>query len=109
MAAPHAAPIVRFTEMARGGHVKFKKEFLLEVLDSGEVILDSIVDHERWSITHRLVFEHEGKLYETTYDVGATESQDHGPFDYRGDVIECSEVEAYERTVIEYRKVGAVT
>ena len=89
--------------------MKFKKTDLLEVLyDDHEVIKkirDTLIDTSRWSEHHELIFEKDGKLYSTSYSRGATEQQDESPFEYDPDEIECTEVEAYEKTVTEYREV----
>ena len=80
-------------------NVKFSKDFLVDELDLPDnddiVMLDEIVDSSRWSIIHNIVFEHEGKFYQTGYSVGATESQDEGPWEY-DDEVECTEVELKE-------------
>lgn len=82
--------------------MKFSKEFLTEAIYEGPTISDEIVDTSRWSVIHRRVFEHEGKFYETTYSVGATECQDEGPYEYEDDEIECKEVFRKEKMVIVY-------
>lgn len=71
--------------------------------DKASRVRDEIVDTSRWSIRHELIFRREGKLYSVWYQVGATEQQDESPFDNEGDEIECTEMEAYERTIIDYR------
>ena len=81
----------------------FKKEFLREF--EGKTILDEITDNSRWSIIHRRIFEFEGKFYETTYSVGATESQDESPYEYDKEEIECPEVKPVEKLVTVYEKV----
>lgn len=90
--------------------MKFKKEDLQNIVwedhdgTKFELIRDEIIDNTRWSIVHGMVFKFDGKFYSTSYSVGATESQDEGPFEYDPDQIECAEVEPIEVTVIEYRK-----
>ena len=80
--------------------MKFEKEFLIDELDLPEsAIEDKVVDNSRWSIQHEIIFEHEGKFYRTHYQVGATESQDEGPWEY-DDEIECTEVIQQEVTVM---------
>lgn len=92
------------------------KETLLEdwaVLDSldGEtdkiqVLRDTITDTGRWSIHHSLIFKlkETGKIYHTHYSVGATERQDERPWEYDDKVL-LTEVEPYEKTIIDYRKI----
>lgn len=72
--------------------------------DTAEVIKDAIVDTGRWSIHHNLIFKLNGKIYQTTYSVGATEYQDEGPWEGSEEVL-CTEVEEYEKTVKAYRVV----
>jgi hypothetical protein len=81
--------------------IKIPQEEMLRVLSSTNVILDSICGHGRWSVQHELIFRRDGKLYRTTYSVGATESQDETPWDYLSEV-ECTEVRPREVTVTEY-------
>jgi hypothetical protein len=81
----------------------FTKEEMLDILDDGsDVVLNESVDKTRWSIIHRLIFKKDGKLYETHYSVGATESQDESPWEY-DKTVDCTEVEPYEKTITEYR------
>jgi len=89
--------------------MKFKKEFLQRVVSDDaegvEVIKDEIIDTSRWSIHYNMVFKFEDKLYEVQYSCGATEQQDEQPFEYDGDEIECPEVIAVPKTVIDYVRV----
>lgn len=87
----------------------FTKEQLRAILwdEGGKIILNEIEDQSRWSTHYRFVFSPEGedKLYETRYSKGSTENQDsEGPWEYEEEV-ECVEVEAYEKTITDYRKV----
>lgn len=83
----------------------FTKEELLEILyESNHVVLDEITDTGRWSIHHDLIFKKDDKLYQTTYSVGATESQDEQPWEYE-DFVTCTEVEAYYKTVTAYKEI----
>jgi hypothetical protein len=90
----------------RSEEMKFKKEFLQEVVwrdaDNVKVMLDEITDTSRWSIHHWIVFEFEGKFYGVSYSVGATESQDESPFQCDPDEIYVSEVRPVEKTIIDY-------
>ena len=58
-------------------------------------IVDKIIDTTRWSVVHEIVFEDNGKFYQTTYSEGATEMQDERPWEY-DDEITCTEVELKE-------------
>lgn len=53
---------------------KFSKDYLVNELDLPyeNTITDKIVDTSRWSIIHEIVFEDNGKFYQTTYSKGAT-------------------------------------
>jgi hypothetical protein len=86
--------------------MKFKKEFLQDLLGSDDVVEDKIVDHSRWSVVHDLIFRHEGKFYYVSYSEGATEMQDESPFEYSDDETECPEVHAVKKTVTVYEAVG---
>lgn len=73
---------------------KYSRDYLVNELGlpyEGNVIYDKIIDTTRWSIVHEIVFEDNGKFYQTTYMEGATEIQDERPWEYE-DVIECTEV-----------------
>jgi hypothetical protein len=76
--------------------------------DEGQVHLDEITSHSRWTIHHRLIFSPEGeqKLYEAHYETAATELQAHPrPFEY-DEECNATEVEAFEKKVVDYRPVG---
>jgi len=85
---------------------KFKKELLCDVLDGyaegAEKISDEIIDQGRWSTHHWLVFRLEEKIWGVSYSHGSTEQQDESPFEYDDDEIECSQLKAVEKTVVEY-------
>ena len=88
--------------------MKFKKDFLLELMDDNLYVYDKIRSHGRWSVRHEWVFAHEGKFYKSFYSVGATEYQDESPYEYDGDEIECPEVMPVEKTIIVYEVVKAL-
>jgi hypothetical protein len=94
---------IYYSARARGGSVKFSKDFLRSM--SGKTIRNEIIDHSRWTVSHERIFEHDGHLYSTTYSVGATEQQDESPYEYDDEEIECPEVAAVERTVTVYEVV----
>ena len=84
---------------------KFSKDYLRNELDLPYgAILDKIIDTTRWSIIHEIVFEDNGKFYQTTYSEGATECQDERPWEYK-DEVECYEVELREVKVKKWCKV----
>lgn len=49
-----------------------------------ETVYKKIIDNSRWSIQHEIVVRRksDGKFFRDFYSVGATESQDEGPYDY---------------------------
>ena len=95
--------------------MKFDKEFLQELAnedhDDGvvEVINTELVDASRWSLIYLQVFKIKdtGKYYRTSFRTAATEIQDETPYEYKGDLIECEEVEPVQKTIIVYEPVKA--
>lgn len=83
--------------------MKFSKEFLQDM--EGETLSEKVIDTRRWVIVYERIFEFEGKVYQTIYEVGATEQQDQAPYEYEENEIECPEFEAIKKTVIVYRKI----
>ena len=79
-------------------------DILYEENQESEIVVNKITGVSRWSIHHYLVFSMDGKLWEAFYQVGATEQQDESPWEYEKEV-KCFEVEAYEKTVTDYRRV----
>lgn len=78
-----------------------------EPVDGYNVVEDEITGKSRWSIEHTMVFRApDGRLYQVGYRVGATESQEEGPFEHAGESVACVEVEAYEVAVTRYRPVS---
>lgn len=84
--------------------MKFKKEFLINKLglpfncDEGILIEDNIIENDRWSILHEIIFKYNDKFYKTCYSIGATEMQDEKPWEYDNE-IECTEVRQVEKLV----------
>lgn len=76
-----------------------------DAIDGYTVIEDKIVDVSRWSIIHRMVFEHNGEYYETAYRRGATEMQDENPYEFDGDMVKCAKVIPVTKTIIAYEHV----
>ncbi|WP_211750085.1 hypothetical protein [Paenibacillus sp. Marseille-Q4541] len=73
--------------------MKFKKSYLVNELDlPSSAMVDKITGTSRWSVYHEIVFEHQGKFYQTEYSVGTTEMQDESPWKY-DDEVDCVEVE----------------
>ena len=92
--------------------MNFKKQDLKDMAwgdhdpERFEVVKRELVDTTRWSHHYEMVFRFEEKLYITHYSVGATECQDEEPYEFENDEIECVEVEAFHKTVLDYREVG---
>lgn len=79
--------------------INLDKKYMTDDLDLPySALLDEIIDTSRWSIHHRIIFNYQGRFYQTHYSVGATESQDESPWEY-DDEVECEEVELKEVTV----------
>ena len=89
--------------------MEFSRDFLINTVhkepDGAKIVEDNLVETDRWSILHELIFQHDGKYYRTNYSVGATEIQDEGPFEFSDEWVECKEVEPFEKKVIGYREV----
>lgn len=83
------------------------QELLCDECETLTVIRNEMYDTSRWSIWYDLIFKENetDKLYQTSYSRGATECQDESPWEYDGDMIDCHEVEKYEKTIIEYRPI----
>ena len=83
--------------------MKFKKEFLQEVVDEdtyeAEKIEENIIDRNRWSIYYEMIFKYKDKFYSTCFSRGATEMQEERPYEYDPDEIECYEVHQIWKTV----------
>ncbi len=85
--------------------MKFKKEFLQDIIGEKETISSEVIETGRWHILYYDIFKHEDKFYETSYRVGATEEQDESPYEFDSNEIECNEVVPVEYTAIKYVKV----
>lgn len=91
---------------------KFDKKYLTKELElpwwDENVVLDEIIDKDRWDDCHRLVFKDlDGTLWETTYWVGATEIQPEGPWEYE-DMIECKQVKLAPVIIEDYLPIEEV-
>lgn len=77
-----------------------------DAVDWSPITGETITDHSRWSYTKERVFQHvpSGKFYLFMWSVGATESQDEGPFEYQ-DTYEPVEVEAKQKTITVFEPV----
>ncbi len=74
----------------------------IEALDTWQEKDDRIIKHSRWSVIHEIVLQDpDGVCWQTTYSVGATESQDESPFKY-DDEVTFTQVELREVTRLRY-------
>ena len=75
--------------------------------DDWAEVCQEIDDTSRWSIHYSGVFEHlpTGKFYKFYWSVGATETQDEGPYEYATEDIEPIEVKQVEKTIIAWERV----
>ena len=84
--------------------IKIPRSEMLELLDdSSSIVRSRITGNGRWSIHHEIIFKRDGKLYQSNYSVGATESQDESPYEYAPDPVECPEVQ--EVPAIDYKPI----
>lgn len=81
--------------------MKFTKDFLKEEAADTEVLTE-LIDERRWVNVYRMVFEYQGKFYETVYEQGKTENQWVELYENDPDEIECPEVFKKEKTIIVY-------
>lgn len=86
--------------------IQLPKETMLEILDGDQdgLIEDVLEDSGRWDLQYRMVFEYEGKTYQTFYSRGATEYQDHGPWEGEK-MVECYLVTPVQKTITAYECV----
>lgn len=68
-----------------------------------EVIEDDLIDTTRWSEVHNIIIKKDGRFYQDSYSVGATEMQDEEPYEYSEPNF--TEVFPVEKTVIVYKAV----
>lgn len=78
--------------------IKLSKEIMLDILDSGEVLEEQIIDHGRWTIQYEIIFKYEDKYYRAYYSIGATEMQCESPWEY-DDEVNCYEVHKVSKMV----------
>jgi len=91
--------------------MKLEKELLLSILNEDiddnspwSIVENDIIDTSRWSEIYSFTIHNKetDKYYNTTYSCGATECQDEGPWEYEGKLVDVTEVEPKEVTVIKY-------
>lgn len=79
--------------------MKFKKEFLQNLLWDDKFFDEELYDTSRWSKHYSAIFIFEGKNYMALYSRGATETQDESPFEFDDDEIECYEAIQVVKTI----------
>jgi hypothetical protein len=89
----------------------FKKEYLQELacgsFDNFVSISEDIVNTSRWTVEYKQIFkftDEQGvaRFYKTYYSRGATEQQDERPYEFKNDLIECTEVVPVKKQVTVY-------
>ncbi len=88
--------------------MKFSKALLQEKDLPWSALEDRVIETTRWSVIHEIVFEHEGKFYETSYSIGATEMQHERPWEFEKEV-ECTEVRKVQKLVEVWEPVPSET
>lgn len=68
-----------------------------------KILENTIIEHNRWDVTHRIIVQIGQLIYESFYTVGATEHQDEGPWEMTKEVI-FDLVVPVEKTVTVYEK-----
>lgn len=76
-------------------------------LPDGVEVSRELIDTERWSTVHRLLFRHDGHVWAVTYEQGATEHQEVPEFRY--DPVTATLMEQREVTVTRWLPVGEET
>ena len=84
---------------------RFTKTHLKDLGLPYGAINDKVIDNTRWSIIHEITFPFDGKFYQTTYSVGATEQQDESPWEYEDEII-CEEVQLIKKEIFVWEKVN---
>lgn len=78
--------------------ITLSKEVMVDELGlPSEAISDEVTDTGRWSIYHDIIFEYEGKFYQTDYSEGATEQQCESPWE---DETEITSFEVEKKEVL---------
>jgi hypothetical protein len=87
--------------------MRFDPQFLIEEyeLPYENTFHKQFVRKNRWYATYRIVFQHEGKFYQTEYDEGLTEYQDTELWPVK--FLDCPEVQLVEKVVKVWEPVNA--
>lgn len=92
--------------------MQFNKQDLIDICrDESEkykVISEKTLDESRWHSTQQVIFQDPdtGKFFEAYYRRGLTEYQENEYYEGEPDLIDCPEMEQYEKTIIEWRKIA---
>ncbi len=72
--------------------ITITKQEAIDILEGDTLVIrNNIIENNRWTLLHELIFRYQRKLYRTYYRVGSTELQDESPFEY-DDTVTCVEV-----------------
>jgi len=76
--------------------IYFTREYLVDELELPYAALsDIVVGTSRWVVEREIIFESDGRFYQTSYSEGATENQYQPPWEYEKRIA-CHEVELKE-------------
>lgn len=88
--------------------LKFSRKDAVDIVrgsrkDEFKIVSNDIYDTDRWSLRYVIVIERlsDGKFFKSFYQVGATELQDEGPYEYDNEAI-FQQVFPVEKTIIVY-------
>ena len=68
-----------------------------------KLVENKITTTSRWSVHYSLVLEKDGRFYQKSYSIGATEAQSEEPFEYDPEEISFKEVFPVKIETTEYK------
>lgn len=70
-----------------------------------EYIKEALIDNDRWAVHYEVIVQRksDGKFFKSYYSRGATECQDHSPYEYDKPVY--FEVKKVKKTIVVYETV----
>jgi hypothetical protein len=87
-----------------GGYGPWEKETGNDTpgYQSFKKVSEEMINHSRWAVGYHVILqrENDGKFFSSSYEVGATESQDQSPYEYDDPIF--TEVFPVEKTIIVY-------
>jgi hypothetical protein len=86
---------------------KFNKEDLLKLIHNENVgglekVEDTLIEHVRGTVGHKIIFKCGDKYYCSFYRVGVIKKQHISPYENEPDKIECYAVKQVEKVVTVY-------